>query len=145
MKNIFFGLAILGIVILIFRLGSFRLSKTIYKTKDCEQFTIDHLELRTGVNLPKLLELNCNFDDQNDLKIHEIQIDTNEVDIPSYYQNYPYVEIDSLNPSYLFLDSTLVNFKNPNLLGFKQTTSNHNSEFILNSLNGKMWIAINYY
>ncbi|MCB0631600.1 MAG: hypothetical protein R2824_22635 [Saprospiraceae bacterium] len=43
-------------------LGYNQLSRNIYDRTDCESFNIDHIELRTGINIPNVSNSVCEFD-----------------------------------------------------------------------------------
>ncbi|CAI8374934.1 MAG: Uncharacterised protein [Cryomorphaceae bacterium] len=63
MRKLFY---ILGAIILLSFLlfqGCRGLVKTIYASMDCDQFNIDHIELRTGIDIPKITRLHCEIAD----------------------------------------------------------------------------------
>jgi uncharacterized protein YceK len=56
---------LLSIALLLFLLlgGCGLLRKTIYDSMDCNQFNIDHIEMRTGINIPLIdSTIHCSLD-----------------------------------------------------------------------------------
>jgi len=51
------------LVPLLFMQGCRSLAKTMYRSMDCDQFNIDHIELRTGINVPKIERNYCTLED----------------------------------------------------------------------------------
>lgn len=56
------GLLVIGAVILLAGLGCRQLTTRIYASMDCNQFNIDHIELRTGIDIPSVLGSDCSLD-----------------------------------------------------------------------------------
>jgi len=73
----------LVIITIIFLLGSCALlSKHIYSRQDCVTFNIDNIELRTGINIPKVLSSKCECTDHR--KNAEFVLDLDQLDITDY-------------------------------------------------------------
>lgn len=49
--------------------GFDQLSNSIYHHTDCERFNIDHIELRTGINIPAVTSSVCDFDAVQNRKV----------------------------------------------------------------------------
>lgn len=43
------------------------LASTIYHSMDCDRFNIDHIELRTGIDVPKITRNRCELNDSSRL------------------------------------------------------------------------------
>ena len=48
---------------ILFMQGCKGLARTMYRSMDCDQFNIDHIELRTGINVPKVERNSCTLED----------------------------------------------------------------------------------
>ena len=59
MRNLFYIMGSLTVLSFLFVQGCRGLKRTIYSSMDCDQFNIDHIELRTGINIPKIKRLHC--------------------------------------------------------------------------------------
>lgn len=64
----------------------------IYNTRSCKAFNIDNIELRTGVNIPKVTSTECQC--TNDTKVSKFIIDTEQLDVNDYIKrnNLKFVE-----------------------------------------------------
>ena len=69
-------LAIIIAIPLLLMKGCQSLTRTIYWSMDCDQFNIDHIEVRTGINIPKVSTLNCTLSSTQRLVDFNIQLDT---------------------------------------------------------------------
>ena len=85
-KTILFLLgAIVGLPLL-FMVGFKSLVKTIYHSMDCDQFNIDHIELRTGIDVPKIRRKYCQLKDST--RTVEFEILLNSEELKSYSAKY---------------------------------------------------------
>lgn len=93
-KKIFILLiATVSIVILIV-FGFQAFVKHIYNRNDCKRFNIDNIELRTGINVPYVLNYQCNSNEK--IKKASFTIDTLKVDIKNYIKKNKFKQKDSL-------------------------------------------------
>jgi hypothetical protein len=82
-KTILFLLgAIVGIPLL-FMVGCKSLVKTIYQSMDCDQFNIDHIELRTGINIPSVQRNYCELIDSVRSVSFQVLLNAEELEIYS--------------------------------------------------------------
>ncbi len=56
----------------------------IYNSCDCERFNIDNIELRTGINIPKIKNVDCSYNENTKTKNSSFIIDTEKVDLDDY-------------------------------------------------------------
>ncbi len=63
MKHLVIGLAVMLVMIVSFMVGFKLLARHIYQRTDCERFNIDNIELRTGINIPKIVDYDCSCGD----------------------------------------------------------------------------------
>ena len=89
MKKILIALAAFGLLILCFMGGCYGLSKMIFHKKDCESFNIDHIELRTGVDIPAVSSYDCNCKDNT--KTSVFTIDTSKTNLEHYIERNKFV------------------------------------------------------
>ena len=61
-------------------------ARTIYNSMDCNQFNIDHIELRTGIDVPKIKRKYCQLNDSN--RTVEFEVLLNSEEIKSYSTKY---------------------------------------------------------
>lgn len=82
----------IGVVTLI---GSVHLfGRYIYNTNSCKAFNIDNIELRTGVNIPKVTSSECQC--TNNTKVSKFIIDTEHLDVNDYLYKNKLQRVDSL-------------------------------------------------
>ena len=76
-------LILLGFVVglpLLFMAGCKILTSTIYQSMDCDQFNIDHIELRTGIDVPKIKRKYCQLNDSTRTVEFEVLLNAEELD-----------------------------------------------------------------
>ncbi len=56
----------------------------IYNRTDCEQMNIDNIELRTGIDIPAVSKVVCEFKTAEQMKISVFTLDKNQVDLADY-------------------------------------------------------------
>jgi len=59
--------------------GCQSLTRTIYWSMDCDQFNIDHIEVRTGINIPKVSTLHCSLSSTQRLVDFNVHLDDDEL------------------------------------------------------------------
>lgn len=92
------GIIIISSIVLFFVLagfGFYGFSKMIYNSCDCERFNIDNIELRTGINIPSISNVDCTYDEITKTKKAIFIIDTNKVNLEDYIQKNNLVPTDS--------------------------------------------------
>ena len=76
-------LILLGFIVglpLLFMAGCKTLTSTIYQSMDCDQFNIDHIELRTGIDVPKIKRKYCQLNDSTRTVEFEVLLNAEELD-----------------------------------------------------------------
>ena len=64
-KKLIVGFLVSVLVIVFLFIGSIRLFvQFMYNSNSCEQFNIDNLELRTGIDIPSVISVDCKCDGQ---------------------------------------------------------------------------------
>ena len=82
-------LILLGFIVglpLLFMAGCKTLTSTIYQSMDCDQFNIDHIELRTGIDVPKIKRKYCLLNDST--RTVEFEVLLNSEELKSYSAKY---------------------------------------------------------
>ena len=96
MKNLLRAILITIGIILLLMLGFKTLVKSIYKSKDCEMYNIDNIELRTGIDIPKVLDVNCEFNDSTNTKVAVFTLDTSRFNLSEYIIRNKFEKVDSI-------------------------------------------------
>lgn len=123
-------LLILSAILLFFTLvgfGIYGFSKVIYNSCDCDRFNIDNIELRTGINIPVVKNIECNYDETTKTKKSTFIIDTETVNIEDYIQKNKLEKADDDN---LYIKSNDI--------------KSHSYNVILNKVTGKLEAEINF-
>lgn len=87
---------ILGLIVLILLLfmgGCKLLVREIFNRQDCERFNIDNIEVRTGVNIPAIIECDCEV--VGNTKTSWFIIDSSKVNLNTYVTKNGFVKTDS--------------------------------------------------
>lgn len=82
MKNLFIGLGAAVLAIVLLMGGCKALNTHIYACQDCERFNIDNIELRTGLNIPSVTAVECNY--ENNIKMAKFLLDVDKFDLSEY-------------------------------------------------------------
>ncbi len=64
----------------------------IYDRQDCERFNIDNIECRTGINIPEVLDAECDCEDN--VKTSCFVIDTKHTDLEKYIVRHGFQKVD---------------------------------------------------
>ncbi|WP_298903263.1 hypothetical protein [uncultured Psychroserpens sp.] len=94
MKKLLFGSVLLGIAVAMLYGGLHLFGRHIYNTQSCQLYNIDSIELRTGVNIPKITSTDCTC--ENNRKISKFKIDTDKVDLDDYISKNDFTQVDNL-------------------------------------------------
>ncbi|MEM5564553.1 hypothetical protein WNY78_05540 [Psychroserpens sp. AS72] len=92
-KHLIYILSFVTFISLIY-VGLNLFGKFIYNTQSCEQFNIDNIELRTGVNIPEVTTTDCKCEDNK--KVSKFIIDTDNVDLDDYVTKNEFTRVDDL-------------------------------------------------
>ena len=89
-KNVLLLLSVSIGLPLLFMTGCRALVKNIYQSMDCDQFNIDHIELRTGINIPSVQRNYCELIDSVRSVSFQVLLNTEELEIYSakYFRCY---------------------------------------------------------
>lgn len=93
MKTFLYILAAIVFSILLFMGGCRVLSKQIFNKQSCESFNIDNIELRTGIDIPKVKKSTCNCSDGK--KNSTFELDLTEEEFKSYVSKNKFFKTDS--------------------------------------------------
>lgn len=72
--------------------GLYGFSKIIYNSCDCERFTIDNIELRTGINIPSIKKTDCLYNEKTKTKNITFVLDTKNIDFEDYIKKNDFRE-----------------------------------------------------
>jgi len=90
MKRVLWILSAIAILLFLF-IGSFHLlAYSMFNTNSCTQFNIDNIELRTGINIPEINDVNC--ENTNTTKRSEFILHAKDLEINDYLKknNFTY-------------------------------------------------------
>lgn len=82
MKHVLLGLVLLIFCGILFVGGVHLFGRHIYNTKSCQFYNIDNIELRTGVDIPKVISTDCKCDGTT--KTSKFIIDLERLDLDRY-------------------------------------------------------------
>lgn len=127
MKRILLILATIFLFFSLVGFGIYSFSKVIYNSCDCDRFNIDNIELRTGINIPAVKNIECNYNKTTKTKKSSFIIDTKTVNIEDYIKKNNLEKADDDN----------LYFKSNNI-------KSHSYKVILNKNTGELDVKINY-
>lgn len=137
-------LIVLVIIISVLAFLFFGLAKLIYHYKTCDRFVIDHIETRTGFNIPsiKKREITCIYSTKTNLKYASYVINTSKVNLDKYIDVHNLQKLDSIDlQTYVLLKDSV---KGTQLYGKQNTPDSHHWEGILNKKTAKLSFGIKY-
>ena len=94
LKKISIVTGIFGIVIALIFVGLNQFGKYIFESTECEKFNIHNIELRTGINIPPVLDVECNSNSL--VKKNTFKIDRNNFDMDKYVKSNNFIKVDSI-------------------------------------------------
>lgn len=127
MKKIIFILSGIALSLTLVSFGFYGVSKMIYNSCSCEQFNIDNIELRTGINIPSIKDTECTYDEITKTKKATFLIDTEKIDLEAY-----------------ILKNKLVKSDYGELYVKSNNIKSHSYQGVLNKKTGKLNIEINF-
>lgn len=84
---------IIGLLVLLFPILSFNLlSNHIYNRTDCEQFNIDNIEVRTGIDIPGVDDVICEFKATEKTKVSVFTLDKSSLNFARYIKRNDFVK-----------------------------------------------------
>lgn len=84
MKNLIIiigGITVLGLGCI---LGFRSLVSHIYHQVDCQQFNIDNIEVRTGIDIPAVTSVECQCNESRTVKTSTFHLDSDQLDLEKY-------------------------------------------------------------
>ncbi len=90
MKKVVIIIGSIALFCLLFMLGCRTLISTIANSNDCEQFNIDNVEVRTGIDIPATTQVDCMYN--NGVKNVNFTLDTTKFDVEDYLQKNKFVK-----------------------------------------------------
>lgn len=127
MKKIYLIISAIVLFCTLAGFGFYSFSKMIYNRCDCERFNIDNIELRTGINIPKIKNVYCSYNENTKTKNSSFIIDTEKVDLDDY-----------------ILKNKLAKSKLSELYIKSNDTESHSYKGVLDKNTGKLAIEIIY-
>lgn len=92
MKILIKTLAILSIIILLGFAGCKGMMNHIYNRTDCMQFNIDNIELRTGIDIPAVSDVVCDFKESERMKVSVFTLEKASLDLTHYIDRNNFVD-----------------------------------------------------
>lgn len=84
MKYVLYSIASVMLVMFLGAAGCKSLINHIYNRVDCEQFNIDNVEVRTGINIPAVTAVDCECNETKNLKTNTFMLNADIVDLTDY-------------------------------------------------------------
>jgi len=91
MKYILYTMASVALFLLLGAVGCKSLVNHIYKRVDCEQFNIDNVEVRTGINIPSITDVNCECNETKTIKTNTFILNSDIVDMGDYISRNKFI------------------------------------------------------
>ncbi|MEM1121380.1 MAG: hypothetical protein AAGJ18_13090 [Bacteroidota bacterium] len=79
------------IIFILFLAACKGLVNHIYNRTDCEQFNIDNIEVRTGIDIPAVSDVTCEFKSTENTKISVFILDKSVLDFDYYIQRNKFI------------------------------------------------------
>ena len=92
MKVLLKTLLILGILLFLGFAGCKGFINHIYNRTDCEQMNIDNIELRTGIDIPAVSNVVCEFKTAEQTKVAVFTLDKVKVDLAHYTASNNFIQ-----------------------------------------------------
>lgn len=129
-------------------LGIRAFTHKIYTQRTCEWCNIDNIELHTMTDIPKIDSCDCNYDQQQNTKTVQFDINKSKVDISEYIIKNRFSKLDSEKLSlsdFTTFKTKPSDCKDLSELYYKKgAIDGENWKMVLNKTSGRLWIILKY-
>lgn len=94
MKHLVLIFASISVLAIGFILGFRGLVSHIYNRVDCESFNIDNIEVRTGIDIPAVTDVECSCNEEKTIKTSTFTLDVDQLDLDRYVARNKFKAID---------------------------------------------------
>ncbi|MBX2874703.1 MAG: hypothetical protein KTR30_21450 [Saprospiraceae bacterium] len=84
MKHLVLIFASISVLAICAILGFRSMVSHIYNRVDCESFNIDNIEVRTGIDIPAVTDVECSCNEEKTIKTSTFTLDVKQVDLDQY-------------------------------------------------------------
>lgn len=91
MKYFIYAIASVALVLVLGAAGCKSLISHIYNRVDCEQFNIDNVEVRTGINIPSITKVDCECNEAKTVKTNTFILNADLVDMTDYVSKNKFI------------------------------------------------------
>lgn len=139
------GIAVFALLGLGF-FGLVSFTEKIANSRDCESFNVDHIEVRAKVNIPPVLDADCNYDADKKRKTTVFILNKQVFDIVEYSQLHDFRKTDSVPANFRDFDADGISaLKNPKLFLREGKTQTNSYSMLLDTQSGKLWVDLRYF
>lgn len=92
MKIILKIIVVISTLILLGFAGCKGLINHIYNRTDCEQFNIDNIEVRTGIDIPAVSDVICEFKETERTKVSVFTLKKTDLDLSRYVDRNDFID-----------------------------------------------------
>lgn len=118
----------------------------IFTACDNCDYTIDSYEVLTGIDIPKLVRINCEYDSERQIKMTVFELEMENFDMDEYLKKYDFHPVDA-NYQVDFLGTDLLITNDsifpPNeqlyIRKGRNTKRKKNYQYLIDIKTGKMW------
>ncbi len=86
------ALITISVLLLLGFVGCKSLINHIYNRTDCERFNIDNIEVRTGIDIPPVSEVICEFKESERTKVAVFTLERASLDLARYVKRNDFVD-----------------------------------------------------
>lgn len=139
------GIAVFALLGLGF-FGLVSATEKIANSRDCESFTVDHTEVRAKVNIPPVLDADCNYNAAEKRKTTVFMLNKQVFDIVEYSQMHDFRKTDSIPANFREFDADGISaLENPELFLREGKTQTNSYSMLLDTQSGKLWVDLRYF
>ncbi len=128
--------------------GMYTFTKAVYNEKGCDWANIDHIEMRTGSDIPPTIARNCDYNSVSNTRTARFELDMNQLDVISFVKNNGYQKLQS-NQQMSVSDFIKGDFTDAELgklqLYFRSDNrQDHSYRMLFDAASGELLVAIQY-
>ncbi|RZJ70936.1 hypothetical protein [Flavobacterium sp.] len=143
-KLLLLTLAILISVVSLAFLGVKTFVTTVADSRDCDWANIDHIEMRAAVDIPPVLDSECDYNPARKRKTTIFTLDKEKFDVSGYSKKFGYEKVDLAPKNFFDFDGAIASLDAPQFYVRKGKTETTAYHMLFDANSGKLWVDLQY-
>lgn len=143
-KLLLLTLAILVSVVSLAFLGVKTFVTSVADSRDCDWANVDHIEMRAAVDIPPVIDSDCNYNPSTKRKTTIFTLNKKKFDALSYSKKFGYEKAEMAPKNFSEFDREIASLGNPDFFVRKGQTETTKYHMLFDANSGKLWVDLQY-